>query len=90
MHERHLAEGLVRTLEAAARSQGACRVVAARVRLGPLAHCSPDHLRSHFREAARGTAAEGCRLEVREAGDLEEWRWQDASGAVVEEVELEV
>lgn len=80
----------MKALEAAARSQGASRVVAARVRLGPLAHCSADHLRAHFHEAARGTAAEGCRLEVLEPGDLEEWGRQDASGAVVEEVEVEV
>jgi hydrogenase nickel incorporation protein HypA/HybF len=32
--------------------------------LGALVGCSPDHLREHFVEAARGTLAEGAELAV--------------------------
>jgi hydrogenase nickel incorporation protein HypA/HybF len=35
-----------------------------KVKLGALAHISAEHFREHFQQAARGTAAEGARLDI--------------------------
>jgi Zn finger protein HypA/HybF involved in hydrogenase expression len=43
-----------------------------RLKLGPLAHIEPDHLREHFTEAARGTVAEAARLEIETTEELHE------------------
>jgi Zn finger protein HypA/HybF involved in hydrogenase expression len=42
------------------------------LKLGPLAHIEPDHLREHFVEAARGTLADSARLEIETTDDLHE------------------
>jgi hydrogenase nickel incorporation protein HypA/HybF len=66
VHEHGLVRGLIRKLEEVAHQHRACRVVAARVRLGALAHVSAERFQTLFEEAARGSPAEGCRLEVYE------------------------
>ncbi|MDR7400189.1 MAG: hydrogenase maturation nickel metallochaperone HypA [Armatimonadota bacterium] len=86
MHERGLVQALVRRLEEVARSQGAVRVTAVRVRLGPLAGVSQEHFREHFQELTRGTVAERCRLEILADESLEP---RGLEGVMVESVDLE-
>ena len=72
MHEMSLLRGLLHQIEATARRNEARRVSVVRLKLGPLAHVEPDHLREHFVEAARGTVAEGARLEIETTEELHE------------------
>ncbi len=69
MHELSLLAGLFRQVERIADAERATRVTCVRLRLGALAHISPEHLREHFVDAARGTRLEGARLEVTTATD---------------------
>jgi hydrogenase nickel incorporation protein HypA/HybF len=71
-HELTLLVGMMRRIDAVARDEGADRVVAISVRLGALAHISPDHLREHFEAAARGTVAEGARVDVELNDDVDD------------------
>lgn len=64
MHELSIVRDVVRRAEVIAREQGANRVVEVTLRQGQLSGLSADVLRRHFAEAARGTVAEGARLEV--------------------------
>jgi hydrogenase nickel incorporation protein HypA/HybF len=72
MHEFSLIASLLNKIEAIAREQQATKVTGVRVRLGALAHISADHLREHFEQGARGTIAEGARLDIIEKRDLTE------------------
>jgi hydrogenase nickel incorporation protein HypA/HybF len=72
MHELSLLRGLLRQIEATARRQQAARVSVIRLKLGPLAHIEPDHLREHFVTAARGTVAEAARLDIQTTDELHE------------------
>ncbi|HMF16636.1 MAG TPA: hydrogenase maturation nickel metallochaperone HypA [Gemmataceae bacterium] len=72
MHEMSLLRGLLNQIEAAARGHGVARVSVIRLKLGPLAHIEPDHLREHFAQAARGTLAESARLEIETTDELHE------------------
>jgi hydrogenase nickel incorporation protein HypA/HybF len=85
-HELSLLSGLLDRVEAIALEHRAPRVVAVRVRLGALAHISPDHLREHFRHATRSGVARGARLEVTASNDLDDPHAQDI---LLESVELE-
>lgn len=82
MHERALMRDLLARIDEAARGEGATRVTAVRVRVGPLSHFTPAHFREHFVHAARGTVADGARLVVA----------ADAAGddVVLETLELEL
>ncbi len=64
MHELRLAQDLVSKIDAVACERHARRVVGVKVTLGALSGVSADHLQQHFAEAARGTSAEGARLEA--------------------------
>jgi hydrogenase nickel incorporation protein HypA/HybF len=64
MHEMSLMADLFRKVNEVSRSAGAARVTKVVVRLGALAHISPEHFREHFVEGARGTPAEDAELEV--------------------------
>ncbi len=72
MHEMSLLRGLFSQIERIAREHGAERVGVVRLRLGPLAHIEPDHLREHFVSAARGTPAEGARLDIETTEEFHE------------------
>ena len=72
MHEMSLLRGLMSQIERIALGHGANRVSVVRLRLGPLAHIEPDHLRDHFVAAARGTAADGARLDIETTDELHE------------------
>ena len=70
MHELSLMKDLLRKIEAVAEEQRARRVLSVRVRLGALSHISAEHFREHFIHAARGTVAEGARLETEALADV--------------------
>jgi hydrogenase nickel incorporation protein HypA/HybF len=70
MHEMSLLRGLLGQIETTARRHGAVRVSVVRLKLGPLAHIEPDHLREHFVQAARGTVADSARLEIEMTQEL--------------------
>lgn len=86
MHEQSLARDAVRRVEAAAREAGHGRIVRVRLTVGALAGVSPEHLRRHFAEAARGTRAEGAAVEIR-AGDGV--TLPDGDGLRVDSIEVE-
>jgi hydrogenase nickel incorporation protein HypA/HybF len=72
MHELSVALDLVDVASREARKLGDVRVVAVRLRVGPLAGVAPDALRFSFDVASAGTAVEGARLEI-EQDDLMGW-----------------
>lgn len=72
MHEMSLLRGLMKQIAEEAAAHGASKVTVVRLKLGPLAHIEPDHLRGHFAESARGTIADGARLEIETTTDLHE------------------
>lgn len=72
MHEMSLLRSLLAKIEGLARENGSRRVTVVRLKLGPLAHIEPDHLREHFVEAASGTLAEGARLDIETTTELHE------------------
>jgi hydrogenase nickel incorporation protein HypA/HybF len=86
MHEQSLINDLIRKIEAIARQQQAERVIGVRVRLGALAHLSPEHFRAHYVAAARGTLAEGAALEIQVMSDITDPHAQDL---LLDSVEVE-
>lgn len=72
MHEMSLLRGLVAQIEGIARLNGAERVTVVRLKLGPLAHIEPEHLREHFVSATKGTVAQSARLEIETTDCLHE------------------
>lgn len=77
MHEMSLMNNLMGQIERVAREQGGAQVVGVRLWLGALAHISPDHLREHFAEGAKGTLAQGARLEIESDDDPDNPNAQD-------------
>lgn len=64
MHELALAESVVQIITRKARAAGAERISAVRLEIGALSHVSPQALRFSFDAAARGSLADGARLEI--------------------------
>ena len=87
MHETGIVKDLVHRLEHAAAAAGARRVSCAHVWLGALSQFSAGHFRDHFEEEARGTLAEGARLEIEESSDPLD---PSAQHVVMRSVDLEV
>ena len=83
MHEKALMEDLMAKILAVADAEGGARVTRIAVWLGALSHFTPEHFREHFDDAARGTLAEGARVEVTLDDDLADQR---AQGVVLESV----
>ena len=77
MHEMSLMADLFRKIEAIATDENAKRVTRVRVKLGALAHITPDHFREHFEQAAAGTVAEGAQLDVEALTDESDPNAQD-------------
>lgn len=69
MHEQSLIKNLVETIHRLA-SHESGKLVAARLRLGALAHISAEHLREHFERETAGTPLEGLRLQIEELSDI--------------------
>lgn len=77
MHEFSLLKGILSKIEAVAAANGSDRVVGVKVKLGALAHISPDHFREHFDHAVGGTVAEGAELEIETMTDATHPRAQE-------------
>ena len=86
MHEMSLLADLMKKIEMIADQENARRVSCVRLKLGALAHISPDHLREHFDESARGTRAESARLEITEIADTQDPHAQEI---LLESVDVE-
>ncbi len=86
MHELSMLAALMRKLDSVSREHRNARIAAVQVRLGALSHISAAHFREHFQESARGTCAEGAKLEIETAADLTDPRAQDI---LLESVEVE-
>lgn len=72
MHEISFLRRLFAQIDEVARQNGAKRVTVVRLKLGPLAHIEPEHLREHFVAAARGTLADAARLDIETTEDFHE------------------
>jgi hydrogenase nickel incorporation protein HypA/HybF len=83
VHERAVMNRLIRAIEDAAEGQ---RVTRMSVRLGALSHFTPEHFRAHFADVARGTVAEGARVEAELADDPTE---PDAQSVRLESIDVE-
>ena len=66
MHEASLIRGLISKIEEIASENQAQKVTVVRIQLGALSHCSPEHFREHYVDAAKGTIAEHAKLEIEE------------------------
>ena len=77
MHEMSLMADLFRKIDAIAQKENASKVTCVRVKLGALAHITPDHFREHFEQAWGGTVAEGATLEVEALTDETDPQAQD-------------
>lgn len=77
MHEFSLMANLLSRIDELVREQRAAKVVGVTVRLGALAHMSPDHFRGHFIDGAKGTIVEGAHLDIVASGDTSDPNAQD-------------
>jgi hydrogenase nickel incorporation protein HypA/HybF len=67
MHERKIAQDLVRSAGLAAMEEGAQRVRSLRLRVGALSHIDPEALRGQVEWWSHGTIVEGALVEVEQA-----------------------
>ncbi len=86
MHEASLMTNLMRRITDVARAEHAERVAAVSVWIGALSHLSASHFAEHFERAARGTIAEGARLDVTVSDDPDHANAQDI---VLRDLEVE-
>lgn len=86
MHEHAIMNDLMRKIDEVARSEGAARVTRLKVRLGALAHMTPEHFLEHFADAARGTVAEGAQVRVEQSADVYA---TDALDVLLESIDVE-
>lgn len=84
MHELSLLKGLLRKIEDVARENGSDRVLGVVVKLGALAHISPEHFREHFEIATAGTIIEGADLQIELGADISDEHAQEIMLASVE------
>lgn len=87
MHETGIVRDLVRQLETVAADAGAEAVSGVEVWLGALSQFTPHHFREHFDDEAKGTIAEGARLDIRTSDDTGN---PDALHVMIRSVDLEV
>ena len=66
MHELAIAQEIVKRAVAEAQRQGAARVTAFHVKLGPVGFATSANLSFCIRAASQGTIAEGARVHVRD------------------------
>jgi len=77
MLESSMMKNLMRRIEAAAAAESARRVVGVSIWLGALSQMSAAHFAAHFEEAARGTIADGARIDVAISDDIGHVNAQD-------------
>jgi Zn finger protein HypA/HybF involved in hydrogenase expression len=91
MHERGVAEDLVRAAGVVAVDQGARRVSVVRIELGPASHLDPDSLATQVAWYARGTVVEGAAVVVEQrAVAPEAVPTHDDDRAVLRSVDVEM
>lgn len=66
MHELSITQSILDISLKAAREQGAARIRSIRLRLGPFSGVVPECVQMYLDLLAKGTPAEGARLEVRQ------------------------
>ncbi len=86
MHEQSLMADLMRKILSVSLTNGGCKVVGLKVKLGALAHISPGHFMEHFAEASKNTVAEDARVDIEVETDTTDPRAQDIW---IDSVELE-
>ena len=64
MHELSIVEGIMRAAVPEAEKHGAKKILAVRLRIGELSGVIPECISEYFAIAAKGTMAEGAKLEV--------------------------
>jgi len=69
VHESSLLNNLLRKVTAIAEDNDADKVIGVKIKLGAMAHISPEHLREHFDRAVLGTVAEGAELHIQVLDD---------------------
>ena len=87
MHETGIVRDLVRRLESVASDAGAEAVSGVEVWLGALSQFTPHHFREHFEDEAKGTIAEGARLDIVTSNDAAD---PNALHVMIRNVSLEV
>lgn len=70
MHEFSLLKDLLNKVKTIAKDNNSDKVIGVKVKLGALAHISPNHFREHFEQAIKGTIAEDAKLEVEALTDM--------------------
>ena len=65
MHEFKLVADVLKNVLAAAEKNQAKKVSAIRLRVGEHCHAAPDNVEFLFKQAARGSIAEGAKLEIK-------------------------
>ncbi len=85
MHEFSLLKDLLNKMKIIARDNNSDKVIGVKVKLGALAHISPDHFRGHFEQAVKGTIAEGAKLEIETLTDMSDPHAQEI---ILESVEI--
>ncbi|MCB2060049.1 MAG: hydrogenase maturation nickel metallochaperone HypA [Novosphingobium sp.] len=87
MHETGIVRDLVRRLESVAADAGASAVSGVEVWLGALSQFTPHHFREHFDDEAKGSIAEGARLDILTSDDASD---ANALHVMIRSVDLEV
>ena len=87
MHEFSLLKDLLGKIKTIAEENASDKVIGVKVKLGALAHISPEHFREHFNHAVVGTLAEGAKLEIETLTDMSDPHAQEV---ILDSVELAV
>ncbi|MBI3309434.1 MAG: hydrogenase maturation nickel metallochaperone HypA [Candidatus Melainabacteria bacterium] len=77
MHEMSLISNLLNKIEALAKEQNANQILSVSVKLGALAHISPEHFKEHFEAGTQGSIAEGAKLIVETSNNINDPNAQD-------------
>lgn len=85
MHEFSLLKDLLGKIKAIAEENTSEKVIGVKVKLGALAHISPEHFREHFNHAVVGTLAEDAKLEIETLTDMSDPHAQEI---ILDSVEL--
>jgi hydrogenase nickel incorporation protein HypA/HybF len=86
MHEALLIADLLRRIDLIAKAEKARRITGLSIRLGALSHLSAEHFIEHFTRASAGTIAEGARLRLSLAAEIDD---DNAHNILIESIEME-
>jgi hydrogenase nickel incorporation protein HypA/HybF len=86
MHEHSLMNDLMAKIEAVAKQNDAKRVVSVDVWLGALSHMDAGHFTEHYEESAKGTIADGAKLNITLSDDIND---PNAQQILLKNIEVE-